>query len=132
MAILKWISLLFCLLDAISLVYTGGHSAAAANPFADAFGPNDKFVAIVNAILFGLGFVGIQWRLSIRWVFGWIIAGVMSMEFLIGGYSALLHLPKGWIVYAAAVAGGALTIVVWGRWWFKQRDYFSRKISGAA
>jgi RimJ/RimL family protein N-acetyltransferase len=81
------------------------------------------------AVEFRTHFFNKQSRRAIGWTIGWIVLFATFSEFLIDTLASILRQtpePGGWIasvVVAVLISG---TAAYWGRWWNRQKEYFSR------
>jgi hypothetical protein len=88
-----------------------------------------RAISFSNGLLLGGLFYGIHRRLVIAWTFGWVLLIVLFGEFLISTLSSILRqtpYPAGWILSAVAAVMASAVAAYWGRWWNRQRGYFSR------
>jgi hypothetical protein len=88
-----------------------------------------RTISFSNDLLLGGLFYGIHRRLAIAWKFGWILLIVFFGEFLIETLSSILRqtpYPDGWIGSAVVAVLISAVAAYWGRWWNRQKGYFSR------
>jgi hypothetical protein len=120
----------FCLLAFVSSLVFGVFPVHPTHFIAGV--PDDSLhraMSLSNGLLLGGLFYGIQRRLAIAWPFGWFLLIVFLFELLIENVPSLLRQTpdsSGWI--ASIVVAVALSAIgaYWGRWWNKQKGYFSR------
>jgi hypothetical protein len=88
-----------------------------------------RAISLVNGLLLGALSYGIHRRLVIAWKLGWVLLILLFSESLADILRSILQqTPElgGWIascVVAVLIAGVA---AYWGRWWMRQRDFFSQ------
>lgn len=124
--LLMWLSLLssvFAFLDLISTFYP-------LYPLRYAFPetPVQRALSIAIGLSFAPLFYGIRRRLAVTWKLGWIILIVMFSWFLAESLKSLRQTPQsgGWIASTAVTIVISVVAIYWGRWWTRQKNYFSR------
>jgi hypothetical protein len=82
--------------------------------------------------VFGLSFAPLFWgirrRLAVAWKFGWLLLVVSFSWPLAESLESLRKQPDsgGWIMMAVVSIGFASVGAYWGRWWYRQKKYFSK------
>jgi hypothetical protein len=116
--VLKLGCISFCLLSLLSLTpeFRPAHSQISLR----------DFVALLNVIIFAVGFYGIQWRAPFTWQLGWFVGGFLLSEWLVLCLEPILwhRKPNGWVASAVMVAVGLGVFLYWGYWWKRQKTYF--------
>ena len=85
----------------------------------------------VATVVFGVSFLPLFWgirrRLLVAWKFGWLLLVETFSFVLAGALESLRKQPDsgGWIAYAAVTIGFSVVAIYWGRWWYRQKRYFS-------
>jgi hypothetical protein len=126
--VLKIICILFCLLSLLSIV-PGIHSIHSQHFefLSGSHGPLRLFISLLNAVLFAMGFYGIQRRLLIAWKLGWYVFTIFLLEWFGSSLSSSLTSPQpgSRIASLSIVIGGLCVAAYWGLWWKRQKSYFS-------
>ena len=84
------------------------------------------------SIVFGLAYIPLFWgirrRLAVAWKFGWVLLVVSFSWLLAGALESLRKQPDsgGWIALAVVTVGFSSVAIYWGRWWYRQKKYFSQ------
>jgi hypothetical protein len=86
------------------------------------------FVALLNVIIFAVGFYGLQWRARLTWRLGWFAGGFLLVEWLVLCLEpVLLHpKPKGWVAVCLMMVGGFAVALYWGSRWKQQKSHSIR------
>jgi hypothetical protein len=116
--VLKLGCICFCLLSLVSL--TPGFRPARSHISLQ------DLVALLNAIIFAVGFYGIQRRARLTWQLGWFVGGLLLIEWLVICLEPILWHPKpnGWVASAVMVAGGVGVSLYWAYRWKHHKSYF--------
>jgi hypothetical protein len=88
----------------------------------------DRVGSIVFGVLFLPLFWGIRRRLVVAWKFGWLLLVVDFSDLLVQTLESLRKQPDsgGWIMIAVATIMISFVAIYWGRWWYRQKKYFSK------
>jgi hypothetical protein len=84
------------------------------------------------SIAFGLLFIPLFWgirrRLAVAWKLGWFLLVVSFSGLLVQTLESLRKQPdsEGWIMIAVATIMISSVAIYWGRWWYRQKKYFSK------
>ena len=124
--LLMWLSLLssmFAFLDLISTIYPLYPSRYA---FPET--PVQRAISIAVGLSFAPLFYGIRRRLTAAWKFGWVILIAMFSWLLAESLESLRQTPQsgGWIASTAVTISISVVAIFWGRWWKRQKGFFSR------
>jgi hypothetical protein len=125
--VLMWLCLLtgiFAFLDLISTIYP-------LYPSRYVFPETPVYRAI--SIVVGLSFVplfyGIRRRLASAWKLGWVILIATFSWFLVQTLTSLRQKPQsggGWVAATSVTIMSSVIAIYWGRWWKRQKEYFSQ------
>jgi hypothetical protein len=86
----------------------------------------------VASFVFGLSFLPLFWgirrRLAVAWTFGWFLLVVSFSWTLADVLESIRKQPDygGWIALAAVTIAVSSVGAYWGRWWYRQKKYFSK------
>lgn len=116
--VLRLACVCFCLLFLLSLT-------PAFRP-ARSHGHLRDLVCLLNAVLFALGFYGIQQRARLTWPLGWFVGGILFSEWLGFCLASTLRMPKPerWIAAASFAVPAFAVALYWGYWWKRHKSYF--------
>ncbi len=124
--LLEWLCLfssILALLDLVSIVHP---------PYLSRYYFPETSAQRVISIVIGLSyaplFYGIRRRLAVAWKFGWVIMTASFLWFLIETLASIKQEPQsgGWIYSAVTTIMISAIAIYWGRWWKRQKNYFSR------
>jgi hypothetical protein len=87
----------------------------------------ERAASVVFDLLFIPLFWGIRRRLAVAWKFGWFLLVVSFSGLLVQTLESLRKQPDsgGWIMIAVATIMFSSVAIYWGRWWYRQKKYFS-------
>jgi len=87
-----------------------------------------RVASIVLGLLFISLFWGIRRRLAVAWKFGWFLLVVSFSWTLADVLESMRKQPDygGWIALAMVTIGFSFVWGNWGRWWYRQKKYFSK------
>jgi hypothetical protein len=125
--VLMWLSLLIGVWTILGLVLFFTHPL-----FLSKYAFPETHAQREASIVFELSFIPLFWgirrRLAIAWKFGWFLLVVSFSGFLADALESIRKQPDsgGWIALAVVTIGISLVGVYWGRWWYRQRKYFSK------
>jgi hypothetical protein len=123
--ILMWMSLLTGILGILGVFFPYPFSLSK-------YAPPENLARHAASIVFSISFLplflGIRQRLAVAWKFGWVLLVVSFSWALAESLDSLREQPDsgGWIAYAAVTIGFSFVAIYWGRWWYRQKRYFSR------
>jgi hypothetical protein len=122
--ILMWMSLLTGILGILGVFFP--------HPFfLSKYAPPETQARHAASIVFSISFLPLFWgirrRLAVAWKFGWVLLVVSFSWPLAESLESLRRQPDsgGWIAYAAVTTGFSFVAICWGRWWYRQKRYFS-------
>ena len=124
--VLQWCSLVvgaWALLDLVSAVWPSYLSSYA---FPETRG--QRAVSIIIGLLFAPLFYGIPRRLTATWKYGWLILAASFSWVIVEAIISIERTPQsgGWINSALIALMFSVVAIYWGRWWYRQRTYFSQ------
>lgn len=88
----------------------------------------DRAASIVSGLAYIPLFWGIRRRLTVAWKFGWVLL-VVNFSWILADALESLHTQPdsgGWIALAAVTVAFSSVAIYWGRWWYRQKKYFSK------
>jgi hypothetical protein len=86
----------------------------------------------VASVVFGVSFLPLFWgirrKLAVAWKVGWVLLVVSFSLVLTSALESLRKQPDsgGWIAYALVTLMSSCVAIYWGRWWHRQKKYFSK------
>ena len=122
-----WLCLLtgvFAFLDLISAIYPFYPSR-----YVFPESPVYRAISIVVGLSFIPLFYGIRRRLTVAWSLGWVILIATFSWFLVEILTSIRQKPQSGGGGTAAIPAAIMISVVaiyWGRWWKRQKEYFSQ------
>ena len=90
-----------------------------------------RTISLLDGVMMGALSYGIQRRLAIAWITGWVLLVAFSVQSVFDVLPSILRQtpePGGWVASALVTVAFAAVAAYWGRWWKRQKYYFSRPL----